>query len=238
MQLTQRGSSHLESRATGCDSALVAGNDQQTLDRTIPTWLNWTCRLAVLSGLILYCFLVYTLVRPLFATFGFDSWTTTRACATVILLGAFVLFLLPLADLPLIWLRHARPAARARRGNCPHCGYPRHPGSESNACPECGSLPEMPGPWELSRQTIIRFLLLLLIAVIAGSTLGETMLLLDESSFLRDAEARSYPLPGDSYSRQRAWPNTHATMTFTLEDGARCEPMAESKRIRRWMREE
>lgn len=205
---------------------------------SVPAWATWTHRVVLLGGLVFYCFLVYVLVRPLFGTFGFDGWSTAKSLGAVLILGAFVLCLLPLADLPLIWFRHRRPIARVRHGRCPQCGYPRGASTEQEICPECGATGVPPEPWQLSPRTAFRFVILLLVAIVLGSTLGEWWLLLDEEAFRQDASARSYPLPNDSFSRARAWPNTYSTMTYTLENGAVSDPILASKRIRRWMRAE
>lgn len=216
----------------------MLSNDASRAIGPVPAWAVWTHRAVVLISLAFYCFLVYVLVRPLAGTFGFDPWTTIKSLGVVVILGGFVVCLLPLVDLPTIWFSHRRPIARARRGRCPGCGYPRSPLTTGELCPECGATDALPARWQISPQTLLRFVVLLLVAIILGSTLGECWLILDESSFRREASARSYPNPGDYFSRTRSWPNAHSTMTYTLENGPVSDPILASERIRRWMRTE
>jgi hypothetical protein len=79
---------------------------------------------------------------------------------------------------------------------------------------------------------------LLLIAIIIGSAFAEWWILKDEIRFKQQASLRNYPQPGDSYTQSRAWPSSYATMTYTLENGPQSDHVLESKRIRKWMREE
>lgn len=212
--------------------------DVPTRKYTIPPWASWTHRVLLLAGLTFYCFLVYALIRPLFGTFGFDVTTTAKTVLAVCLLGVFVLWLFPLVDIPLILFHDRRPRARARKGKCPQCGYPRPPEELDTACSECGASGRVPPTWELSVNTLVRFAIFLLIAIILGSAIAEWRILTDEMRFKQQASRRSYPQPGDSYTQSRTWPSTYATMSYTLENGAASDPVLESQRIRKWMRDE
>lgn len=216
----------------------VVSSAPSSREYSIPPWVTWAHRGLLLGGLSFYCFLVYSLVHPLFGTFGFDAVTTVKTLLATCFLGAFVLWLLPLADIPQILYQDRRPRARVRKGRCPQCGYPRPTNDLDVSCPECGSSGQMPPTWELSGRTVVRFLVLLLMAITLGSAFAEWRLLTDELRFKQQASLRNYPQPGDSYTQSRAWPSTYAKMTYTLENGASSDPVLESKRIRRWMRDE
>ena len=204
----------------------------------IPLWVSCAHHALLLGGLTFYCFLVYALVRPLFATFGFNAATTTKSVVAVILLTAFVAWLFPLIDAPFVIFFDWRTRTRARKGRCTQCGYPRPSDDIDAPCSECGASGRLPAPWQPTLNTLARFALLLLFAIVLGSVLAEWQLLSDERLFQQQASRKNYPEPGDSYTQSRAWPSSYATMTYTLENGAVSDPILESQRIRKWMRQD
>jgi hypothetical protein len=214
----------------------MSGIEKKNISR-VPGWATTLHAVAMIGGFTLYCGMMYVLVRPLFGSFGFEIGFTLKSMAVVSVLGCFVFFLMPIVDLPLIWFHHRRPEVRARRGCCPDCGHPKPPETSGSICSECGSEGIMPSVWQPGIGTIRRFLVLLAVSILLGSALGEWALLIDERNFEGEATLRTYPVAGDSYSRARAWPNGHASMTYTPENGPSGSTFMESTRIRRWQRE-
>jgi len=191
--------------------------------------------LLVLLGF--YCFLVYSVVRPLFGTFGFDLATTVKSVLVVLVLTGFIVWLIPLVDLPLMIFNDRMPRARNRKGQCPGCGYPK-PGMGSTVqCPECGTLTgAVPPRWKPTTATLTRFMGFLCIAILLGSGIGEWRILADEANFQEQASTRTYTYQGESFIRNRAWPSSHATMHYTVENGPESQTILQSRRIRKWMR--
>ena len=214
----------------------MSGHEKRT-DIQIPSWITVLHGVIILSGFTAYCGMAYMLVRPVFGSFGFDLGITLRSMVVVTLLGCFIFFLIPLVDLPLIWFHHQRRLKRHRRGCCPDCGYPDKVGIPGKICPECGSELVPPKAWRPGAGTVRRFLILLVMAILLGSAVGELSLLMDESTFQVLATARRYVEPGDSYSRARIWPNGHADMTYTPENGSSGSKFMESTRMHRWERD-
>jgi hypothetical protein len=202
----------------------------------IPIWASTLHRALLVGFLGCYTLVTYLLVRPLFETIGFDAGTTMKSMVVVALLTSLMIFLLPVADLPSIWFLHHRPARRRRRGRCPDCGYPLERIEVGTVCPECGSDGTLPEPWRPNRGTVRRFLLALLLALLAGSVVGEWFLLVDEARFRQEAAVRRYAVPSETYSRSRQWPNQHARMSYSPARGAVAEEVLQSIRIPRWRR--
>lgn len=214
----------------------MSGIEKKNISR-VPGWATTLHAVVMLGGFTLYCCLMYLLVRPLFESFGFEMEFMLKSVAVVTILGCFVFFLMPIVDLPLIWFRHRRPMVRARRGCCPECGHPKPPETSGSICSECGSEGTLPPVWKPNVGTIRRFLVLLALAIVLGSAIGEWSLLVDERNFENEAALRRYSVAGDDYTRPRAWPNGHASMTYTPENGPSGSTFTQSTRMRRWQRE-
>jgi hypothetical protein len=136
-----------------------------------------------------YCFLCYCILRALLADFGLSAGTVLKATIATAAMSGFIVWLVPLAELPEIVFGHALPQRRARRGRCPACNYDLQGRCEVR-CPECGHDGRVPDTWQLSWHTARRFLLVLLVGLGLGVVAGEAWTTADERAFL--AEAQTY----------------------------------------------
>ena len=188
-------------------------------------------KIMVQGGLLMllsvYCFLVYALVRPLFGTFGFDPATSLKSMLAVLALGCFVLWLAPITNVATIVHQHVRPSRRFKRGECPGCGYPGARQHVRGNCPECGVLFEEPPEWRMRGRIFLHFVLIFLAAMMVGTAVAETRLVLDEARW--DAACSS---PGGERleSRPRVWPSGYALLLNDPEHGPYAEAQAESRR--------
>ena len=151
-------------------------------------------------------------------------------------LSVFIIWFFPLADLPLVIYLDRLPRARVRKGKCPVCNYPKPSGDSATTCTECGASGTLPPVWSFTRKTITRFGLFLAMAILLGSAVAETLLLLDETRFTAEAETQTLTQPGSAYTRPRIWPASYAMMTYTPENGVEGSTFLKSERIRKWMR--
>lgn len=135
-----------------------------------------------------YCFLCYCILRALLADFGVSFATIAKATIATAAMGGFIVWLVPLAELPEIVLGHALPQRRSARGRCPACGYDLQ-GRRGVRCSECGHDGSVPGTWHLSWGTARRFLMLLLAGLALGVIVGEAWTTADERSFAGEAES-------------------------------------------------
>ncbi len=162
-----------------------------------------------------YFFIAFCASRAFLGGWGFPLRVLVPSLVATVVLGVFVFWLAPLADLPDMWYLHRRPAHRAARGLCPQCGHALPPGGcGSSRCPECGGTGETRPPWLLSWPTFRRFLLIEGIALLVGCAAGMVWLRLDEAAFVRE-QARFRGV----YERPRAWPADFASLQFTEESG-------------------
>jgi hypothetical protein len=176
-RLQGRRAALLDDPTSGCPAIPVA----KGLVRT---------HLAILTlAAFVYCFLCYCILRALLADFGLSAGTVLKAAIATAAMGGFVVWLVPLAELPEIVFGHALPQRRARRGRCPACNYDLQ-GRRGVRCPECGHDGSIPGTWHLSWRTARRFLLLLAAGLGLGVLAGEAWTTTDERAFL--AEAQTY----------------------------------------------
>ena len=188
-------------------------------------------RVLVQGGLLLvlsaYCFTTYALIRPLFGTFGFDAITVLKSTLAVLVLGVFVLWLAPMSHVPSIIHQHVHPARRFRRGECPGCGYPSADKVSGGPCPECGVLFREPPEWRLRAGVVVSFLLLFVLAMLIGTAVAETRLLVDERQWLHDCSS-----PGGERleSRARTWPSGYSSLFNDPVDGPYAEALGGSRR--------
>ena len=188
-------------------------------------------RILVQGGLLLmlsvYCFTTYALIRPLFGTVGFDVTIVLKSMLAVGVLGIFVLWLAPMTQMPSIIHQHVTPARRFRRGACPGCGYPSADQIPAGQCPECGAAFLEPPEWRLRGGVVMSFLMLFATAVLVGTTVAETRLLVDERQWLQDCSS-----PGGELleSRSRIWPSGYALLFNDPVEGPYAEALSGSER--------
>lgn len=135
-----------------------------------------------------YCVLCYCIFRGLLANFGASTGTVVKSAIATAAMGGFIVWLVPLADLPEILLGHAIPQRRARRGRCPACNYDLQ-GRRESRCPECGHDGGVPGTWHLTWRPVKRFLLVMLAGLALGVLVGEAWTSADERKFIEESDA-------------------------------------------------
>jgi|GEM_PF-2630296 len=224
-------------------------HDDALLPARVPPTILWSYRLALVLLIAAYVTIVYIAVRAMQGTFGFSVLSVLFATGPVLVLGVFVLPLVPLTELPENWVLQQLPASRRKRGLCPACAYPMP--DRSGRCPECGSDGRVRPLIEPSWSALRRFLQLALIAYALGVVVGEALVQIDEFRFRREvaalaANAResspgvdgSSPIGRSSgaseqstglagafvgTSRPRLWPGSFATLRWTLDRGFEAE---------------
>lgn len=174
-----------------------------------------------------FLFVSYCMARALIGGFGAGVGSITLAVASAALASIFLWWLVPLADSGEIIGLHLPADRRARRSQCPHCGYP-HEGRTT--CTECGASTEPLPPWTLSARPVRRMAVILAVALLTGSAAGEWWCRLDESRFT-DESATNTNRP---YSRARAFPTAFARMQVDAAGWFTSEAWPEDRRERTW----
>lgn len=181
---------------------------------------------ALLATATAFSFASYAMARALAGGFGPTVATMVLAFVSTVAASIFLWWLAPLADFAEIAWIHLPADRRARRGGCPHCGYP-HFGRAT--CTECGE-PTAPLPaWTISRRPVRRFTTILAIALVAGSAAAEAWSRLDERRFADEAALATRP-----YARQRAFPAGFARMSVDAAGAFTSEAWPDDARDRRW----
>ncbi len=163
------------------------------------------------SILAAYFFVIFSVTRGLLRGIGFDVSNTLQCLLVTLVMGGFVVWLAPLCHLPEAILLHRRSQRRAERGLCPACGHPRREAAgTSERCPECGSDPVPPRPFEFGWPSIRRFALVGGAAYVVGSLLGFALIRADEARFAHECSLR----PGAAFERPRAWPASFCRLSF------------------------
>ena len=173
-----------------------------------------------------FLFTAYCMARALVAGFGAGLREMVLASVATIAASIFLWWLAPFSEFGEIFWLHIPADRRARRGECPHCGYP-HEGRET--CTECGRSTRPLPAWTLTRRSARRFSRILLPALVVGCIAGEWWSRLDEGRFVREyAEVR---VP---YSRPRAFPASFARLWADECGSFHGEAWPEFARDRAW----
>lgn len=192
-----------------------------------PPGANATALGALFALSLVFLFVSYCMSRALIGGFDTGVWTFLAALVANFFASIFLWWLVPFADSADIFWVHMPADRRARRGQCPHCGYP-HEGRAT--CSECGQDTEPLAPWVLSMRPVRRLTVVLGAALIVGSLAGEFWMRLDESRFLAESAAS----PVRPFTRERAFPAGFARMTIDAEGVCSSEAWPADKRERGW----
>ncbi len=200
-----------------------------------PTWSMVAFRSVFVLTISAFAFASYSLIRPLFGTFGFDLATIIKSAGAVLVLGVFVVWLIPMVDLHIGIFEHVLPARRFKQGRCPRCGHPKTPHKATRSCSECGRALEAPDGWRLDRGTVLNFMLWMAAGLFFGSAIGETRLTLDENRWIegcRILEEMSSESLGFR-TRRRTWPSSYSELYYRTGEGPYAEPLISNERVKR-----
>ena len=200
-----------------------------------PTWSMILFRSLFVVTMTVFAFAAYSLIRPLFGTFGFEPGTTMKSAGAVLALGIFVVWLIPMVDLHIAIFEHVVPGRRFKQGRCPECGHPRSPGQETSYCSECGGRNRNPESWRLTKRTVFSFLIWMLVGLFLGSCIAETRLSIDEREWIQECrtlEGMSEDALGFR-TRKRSWPSSYSELYYRSDRGAYAEPLVTHERMRR-----
>ncbi len=181
--------------------------------------MSWTAifRVAMLLLMAAYVFYLYAFARALQEVVGTEF-------STILASSSFgLVMLVPLAwaavvpDVPQIMRIH-RGRRRWLRGYCSACNFFLLKASGSR-CPECGTDRGEPRPFEFGWSTVRRFAALAVAAWVLGCVVAESWIVLDETSFAREAPALVDGTATDRYSRHRRWPMHAKRLYYSSADG-------------------
>lgn len=195
-------------------------------DLRAPGVANAIAFLMLFAVSTVFLFTAYCVARALVGGFGAGPREITLAAVATFAASIFLWWLAPLADFAEIFWVHLPADRRARRSQCPHCGYP-HEGRAT--CTECGRATAPLPAWVLSRRPARRLAVIMLPALFVGCMAGEWWSRLDEQRFA--AEYRAIRAP---YSRPRAFPATFARLWADDCGAFRSEAWPEFARDRAW----
>jgi hypothetical protein len=177
-----------------------------------------------------FLFVAYCMARALIGGFGANFATIALSAVATAASSIFLWWLTPLADFAEIFWVHVPADRRARRGQCPHCGYPH----ESRAtCCECGRATAPLPAWTLSARPVKRMAAILVPAFLLGCVAGEAWSLLDESRFAAEHDHANESVRAH-YARPRAFPATFARMWADESSELHSEPWPDFARDRSW----
>ncbi|MBX3354256.1 MAG: hypothetical protein KF724_00985 [Phycisphaeraceae bacterium] len=213
---------------------------------SVPPALLWGYRVLFVAVVAIYITIVYAAVRALQGNFGASPLFVLLAVGPAIIMGVFLLPLVPLSELPENWVQQQLPAARLRRGCCPSCGYRINPATRREGarwrCPECGGEERVPPLVEPSWSALRRFLQMAVVGYLAGIIVGEALVQIDEWRFraeVRTIRSRAPTTGPDgglsvpALARARQWPGSFATLHWSAEGGFESEaPGLGSARLR------
>lgn len=199
---------------------------ERTEQLVAPPGANAVAFAALFAASFAFLACAYCMARALAGGFGGSTSTILLATAATAAASIFLWWLVPFADFAEIAWVHLPADRRARRGQCPHCGYPHE---ERSTCTECGRATAPLPAWTLSRRPVRRMALILAPALIVAVVGGEAWCRLDESRFLAEARAGAPP-----YARPRAFPAGFATMRIDADGAATSAAWSEFERARDW----
>lgn len=185
------------------------------------------CAFAVLFAVALaFLFTSYCIARALVGGFGAGAGAIALCVASTAAASIFLWWLVPFADFAeIVWI-HLPADRRARRGQCPHCGYP-HEGR--TRCTECGASTDPLPAWTLSVRPVRRLAWILVPAMLIGTLAGEAWCRLDESRFAAEHATARAPM-----SRPRAFPAPFARMWVDESGAFGSEAWPDFERDRNW----
>ena len=182
---------------------------------SVPAWamiLGWTLALGFLG---FYFFVVHACLRALVPSFGFDGAAFGTAIFGTIVMSGFVIWLVWLAELPEMWFIHRRPQRLLTQGRCPNCGHQRTPDSTA-PCSECGvSSEEAPPPYSMSWNAPRRFLVAMVIGILAGISVAELSIANDEARMIKETRT----INRKEWTFNRAWPATFGRVDWSCDRG-------------------
>ncbi|MBM4113090.1 MAG: hypothetical protein FJ253_06910 [Phycisphaerae bacterium] len=186
-----------------------------------PPTILWAYRALFVMVMGAYFTIAYESLRAVQGSFGFTIGQVARAIPPALALGIFLVPLVLLVELPEMVLLRGIPNRRRRRGLCPGCGYPR--ALDDHACPECESDGFVRPAIRPTLATLRRFGAMLLLALLLGAAVGETLMQLDEARFRSEVRARppivllgGTPSPDDLiFQRRRQWPGSFSWLWGT-----------------------
>jgi hypothetical protein len=229
---TDHEDSHSRGTSSGRGESEAASPDTATTAR--PDAVPAALLTLYLSGFTLvlaaYFFVIFCVTRGLLSGIGFSFATLFQCFVVTLVMAGFIVWLAPTAHILEVWYLHRLPAQRAKRGQCPGCGYAmRSEATDAARCPECGGDLSLPRPFEFGWQGIRRFLLLGSTAYVIGSAVAIVWISTDESAFMREALANRT----HHHERPRAWPTGFSTLIY---DGERAtsSSIAEPEIEPRW----
>ena len=182
-----------------------------------------------------FSFAAYSLIRPLFGTFGFELNTFIKSAGAVLVLGIFVVWLIPMVDLHIGIFEHVIPGRRFKQGLCARCAHPRAPHAAASCCAECGRRHTAPEGWRLQKRTILNFVLWLSVGLFFGSAISETRLTLDERRWIQECRTLENMSPESLgfRTRRRSWPSSYSELYYRTEQGPYAEPLITNERVKR-----
>jgi len=173
-----------------------------------------------------FLFASYCMARALVGGFGAGAGTIALSLAATAAASIFLWWLVPFADFAeIVWV-HLPADRRARRAQCPHCGYP-HEGRAR--CTECGAPTEPLEAWTISARPMRRLAWILVPALALGAFAGESWCRLDEARFVAEQATAGAPT-----SRARAFPAAFARMWVDESGAFHSEAWPEFDRDRAW----
>lgn len=166
-----------------------------------------------------YVFVMFATVRLLAGTYGFQFGSFVVACLVSMALMVPLVWIIGLPELPEIYVTHWRAQRRWKRGLCPGCAYVLRLHSPDGVCPECGRQGIPPESYRFGRRTIMRFVVLFVLAWMVGCVASEVWMCADESAFEQEADAAMQASTEAQYVRPRRWPAGSVPLTFVRGQG-------------------
>ena len=121
---------------------------------------------------------------------------------------------------PGISARHFQARRRWKLGRCTACKYDlRGNPKDVTNCPECGTAQVEPEPYRFTPSIFRRFIIINVLAWVAGSVSGELWIRADEAAFLQEIIVK-VAQGEESHRRARYWPGV-GELIWSQEAGIR-----------------